>query len=138
MSRHAASTWAPSRRSTAARELADEGKAVIVISSDLPEALRVNDRIVVIREGKLIGFHPGAGATEEQVMILATGVSGGTRVMRTPKWRKGPHSTSPAKKGLASASKVSFGRRLFEQREFSIFLVVLLVPLFLNFASPNF
>ena len=47
-------------------------------------------------------------------------------------------STSASKEGAASASKVSFGRRLLEQRELSIFLVVLLVAVFLNFASPNF
>ena len=47
-------------------------------------------------------------------------------------------STSASKEGAASASKVSIGRRLLEQRELSIFLVVLLVAIFLNFASPNF
>ena len=50
------------------RELASQGKAVMVISSDLPEALRVSDRIAVMREGELAGIIPGAGATEEQVM----------------------------------------------------------------------
>jgi ribose transport system ATP-binding protein len=63
------------------RELASQGKAVMVISSDLPEALRVSDRIAVMRAGKLAGIIPGAGATEEQVMILAAGVSGGARLL---------------------------------------------------------
>ena len=58
------------------RELASQGKAIMVISSDLPEALRVSDRIAVMRGGKLAGIIPGVGATEEQVMILAAGVSG--------------------------------------------------------------
>jgi len=57
------------------RELAAQGKAVMVISSDLPEALRVSDRIAVMREGTLAGIIPGSGATEEQVMTLAAGVS---------------------------------------------------------------
>jgi len=47
-------------------------------------------------------------------------------------------STRASKEGTAAASGVSFGRRLLEQRELSIFLVVLLVAIFLNFASPNF
>ncbi|GAG03782.1 unnamed protein product, partial [marine sediment metagenome] len=38
------------------RNLAEQGKAVMVISSDLPEALRISDRIAVMRRGKLIGF----------------------------------------------------------------------------------
>ena len=58
------------------RQLAAEGKAVMVISSDLPEALRVSDRIAVMREGRLVGFLPAAGATEEKVMALAAGVTG--------------------------------------------------------------
>jgi ABC-type sugar transport system ATPase subunit len=58
------------------RQLAAEGKAVMVISSDLPEALRVSDRIAVMREGRLVGFLPAAEATEEKVMTLAAGVTG--------------------------------------------------------------
>ncbi len=62
------------------RELAAQGKAVMVISSDLPEALRVSDRIAVMREGRLVGIIPGPGATEEQVMALAAGVTGPKQV----------------------------------------------------------
>jgi ABC-type sugar transport system ATPase subunit len=58
------------------RRLASQGIAIMVISSDLPEALRVSDRIAVMRGGKLVGIIPGPGATEEQVMALAAGVSG--------------------------------------------------------------
>jgi ribose transport system permease protein len=47
-------------------------------------------------------------------------------------------STKASKEGTAPSSGVRFGRRLLEQRELSIFLVVLLVAIFLNFASPNF
>ncbi len=61
------------------RQLAAEGKAVMVISSDLLEALRVSDRIAVMREGRLVGFLPAAEATEEKVMVLAAGVSGPAR-----------------------------------------------------------
>jgi ribose transport system ATP-binding protein len=57
------------------RELAAGGKAVMVISSDLPEALRVSDRIAVMRGGKLVDIVPGRGATEEQIMALAAGVT---------------------------------------------------------------
>jgi ABC-type sugar transport system ATPase subunit len=42
----------------------------------LPEALRVSDRIAVMRNGSLVDFLPAAGATEEIVMALAAGVSG--------------------------------------------------------------
>ena len=53
------------------RELADEGTAVILISSELPEVLAVADRILVMREGRLAGEIPWDGATEESIMRLA-------------------------------------------------------------------
>jgi ribose transport system ATP-binding protein len=57
------------------RELAAQGKAVIVISSDLPEALAISDRIAVMRRGRLVGEMKGAGATQESIMQLAAGVA---------------------------------------------------------------
>jgi ribose transport system ATP-binding protein len=55
------------------RDLAGEGKAIIVISSELPEVLRLSHRIAVMCEGRLTGFLPGgAGTTQEAIMHLAT------------------------------------------------------------------
>lgn len=54
------------------RELAAQGTAVLVISSDLPEVLAVSDRILVMRQGRLVGELPGATATETDVMRLAS------------------------------------------------------------------
>ena len=54
-------------------DLAAEGKAIIVISSELPEILRVSHRIAVMCEGRLTGTLPGgAGTTQEDIMHLAT------------------------------------------------------------------
>jgi len=53
------------------RALADEGRAVLLISSELPEVLALADRIIVMREGRVTGELPGAGVTAEQVMALA-------------------------------------------------------------------
>ncbi len=52
--------------------LAAEGRAIIVISSELPEILRLSHRIAVMCEGRLTGFLPGGRATQEQIMALAT------------------------------------------------------------------
>ncbi len=54
------------------RDLADQGKAVIVISSDLPEVLAIADRIVVMRLGRIAGELLRAEATEENIMRLAS------------------------------------------------------------------
>jgi ABC-type sugar transport system ATPase subunit len=53
------------------RELAAEGLAILMISSDLPEVLAVSDRILVMREGRLVGEIDHADATEERIMALA-------------------------------------------------------------------
>jgi len=52
--------------------LADQGRAIVVISSELPEILRISHRIVVMCEGRITGEMPGDGATQEAIMRLAT------------------------------------------------------------------
>ena len=51
--------------------LAAEGRAIVVISSELPEVLRLSHRIAVMCEGRLTGVLP-AGATQDEIMHLAT------------------------------------------------------------------
>jgi ABC-type sugar transport system ATPase subunit len=55
------------------RRLAAAGKAILVLSSDLPELFAICDRIVVMREGRIVGNLPTAAATEKVVMALASG-----------------------------------------------------------------
>ncbi len=51
--------------------LANEGLAIMFISSELPEILGMSDRIIVMQGGRITGELPGSGATEEQVLELA-------------------------------------------------------------------
>jgi rhamnose transport system ATP-binding protein len=53
--------------------LAADGLAILQISSDLPEVLATSDRILVIREGRLAAELDRDEATEEKVMLAATG-----------------------------------------------------------------
>jgi ribose transport system ATP-binding protein len=53
--------------------LAGEGISIIVVSSDLPEVLAISDRVVVLKEGRISGILPRAEATQERVMLAATG-----------------------------------------------------------------
>jgi rhamnose transport system ATP-binding protein len=54
-------------------ELAADGLAVLMISSDLPEVLGMADRVLVMHEGRVAAEIPRAEATEETVMAAATG-----------------------------------------------------------------
>ena len=58
-------------------EVADRGRGVILISSDLPELVGLADRIIVLREGHLVGRIPGADLTPEQVLLAASGEHAG-------------------------------------------------------------
>ncbi len=53
-------------------ELAEQGKSIIMISSELPEVLRMSDRIVVMCEGRKTGELNISEATQENIMQLAT------------------------------------------------------------------
>jgi ribose transport system ATP-binding protein len=52
--------------------LAKEGKSIIMISSELPEVLRMSHRILVMCEGRITGELKAGDATQEGIMNLAT------------------------------------------------------------------
>ncbi|WP_321915771.1 MULTISPECIES: sugar ABC transporter ATP-binding protein [unclassified Paraburkholderia] len=54
------------------RALAEQGKAIVMISSELPEILRMSDRIVVMCEGRITGELSASEASQERIMHLAT------------------------------------------------------------------
>ncbi|MGA9838004.1 MAG: ATP-binding cassette domain-containing protein, partial [Gemmatimonadaceae bacterium] len=57
------------------RRLADEGAAILMISSDLPEALGMADRLFAMRDGRVVGELARADATPDRVAALILGES---------------------------------------------------------------
>lgn len=55
------------------RDLAENGVAILMISSDMEEILHISDRVAVMHEGKLTGILERAECTEENIMSLAVG-----------------------------------------------------------------
>ena len=53
-------------------ELAGQGMAILMISSELPEVLGMADRVLVVREGRITADLARADATPESVMPAAT------------------------------------------------------------------
>jgi ribose transport system ATP-binding protein len=53
-------------------QLASEGKAIIIVSSDLPEILRMSHRIIVMCEGRITGELTAEEASQEAIMKYAT------------------------------------------------------------------
>ena len=55
-------------------KLASQGKAILMISSELPEVLGMADRILVMHEGRVTGeIEDVSNATQEQILTLAVG-----------------------------------------------------------------
>jgi len=54
------------------RQLADAGKGILMVSSELPELLSVCDRIAVYKDGRIASILDNADATEENIMHIAT------------------------------------------------------------------
>lgn len=55
--------------------LVDEGRSVIVVSSEMPELIGICDRIMVMRAGAIVGEVSGDKMTENEIVVLATGVT---------------------------------------------------------------
>jgi ABC-type sugar transport system ATPase subunit len=53
-------------------QLASDGKAIILVSSELPELLRCCDRILVLNEGRITAHYEAGDATQEKIMSAAT------------------------------------------------------------------
>ena len=59
-------------------KLAQQGVAILVISSEMPEVMGIADRILVMREGHIegeVGGTSGKAITQENIMALAAGVA---------------------------------------------------------------
>lgn len=54
--------------------LTAEGKAILLISSEMPELLGLSDRILVLHEGKIVGEMNSADASQERILTLASGL----------------------------------------------------------------
>jgi ribose transport system ATP-binding protein len=52
--------------------LAKQGKSIIMISSELPEILRMSHRVIVMCEGRITGELVAGEATQEKIMQFAT------------------------------------------------------------------
>ena len=55
------------------RDLADQGKGIIMISSEMPELLGMSDRVIVLYQGKIVGEIDRDEFSQEKVLTLASG-----------------------------------------------------------------
>jgi len=56
-------------------QLARQGKAILMVSSDMPEILSMSDRIGILREGELVSIISPENLTEEKLMGMYLGIA---------------------------------------------------------------
>ena len=101
-------------------DLAGDGVAVLMISSELPEVLGMADRIVVLFEGRVSRSFARAEADEDAIMRAATGLCRGGRVTVT---LERPHRAA-AVRARARPRSHSLAELVFRFRELGIVLAL--------------
>ena len=87
---------------TLMNELTREGKSIIMISSELPEILRMSDRILVMCEGRLTGELTIEEASQEAIMELCNHGAPGSPRQELNSMADGEHRKSAGCSGSAS------------------------------------
>ena len=54
-------------------DLLKEGKAILMVSSDMPEVISMSDRVIVFKRGEIAGELTGEEITEENILTLSIG-----------------------------------------------------------------
>jgi rhamnose transport system ATP-binding protein len=105
-------------------DLARSGMAIILISSELPELLGMSDRILVLREGRVMDEMERADATPERVLKAATDAVGENGSCASTDERLAGTTSLPAHQEPSSSKPssplVSAIRRLLLKREFGL------------------
>ena len=55
------------------RELSEQGISIIMVSSEMDELLGMSDRVLVVREGQIVGELDRSEFNQEKILILASG-----------------------------------------------------------------
>ena len=55
------------------RELSEQGISIIMVSSEMDELLGMSDRVLVVREGQIVGELDRSEFDQEKILILASG-----------------------------------------------------------------
>ena len=112
-------------------DMARQGVAILMISSELPEVVGMSDRVYVMREGAIAGELQAGDISQESIMTLATGVNDShlKATMSIPKETSAPVAKS------ASAKKMLMGDLM---QTVGILPILILIVAVFGFIAPNF
>ena len=116
-------------------DLAADGVAILMISSDLPELMGMAQRILVVRKGRIVAELAAADADQERVMAAATGRSAAPAdVSLSRVWTAAAHARRRGA-GLRLGSAL---QRVTRLRELSLFGVMACLMLLMAVLQPRF
>lgn len=111
-------------------DLASQGLAIILISSELPELLGMCDRMIVLREGRISARFDRDEATQEKVISAATDAGEAERDAMRPAVGAESQVFTPENPGLALP-------RLFARREFGLVAAIAAVVIPVSILNPR-
>ncbi|OCC02421.1 ABC transporter [Labrys sp. WJW] len=115
-------------------ELAQQGLAIILISSELPELVSMCDRIVVLREGRMAGAFTRAEADQEKVIRAATD-AGGALAIEAPQMRR--DETAKTEEAKTEEAEAGWLKALLRRREVGLVGAMAAVVLPVMFLNPR-
>ncbi len=115
-------------------QLAEQGMAIVLISSELPELVGMCDRVVVLREGSVTAELSGADIDQSRIIRAATDVDAAAvaPAMGTP----GRNQPRPAAEPKTSSGP-SLARQLFARRELGLACAIAVVLLPVSILNPR-
>ncbi|MDQ0468123.1 ATP-binding cassette domain-containing protein [Labrys wisconsinensis] len=119
-------------------ELAQQGLAIILISSELPELIGMCDRMIVLREGRVTARFSRGDADQERIIRAATDVEEvRDRQAAAAEPPPGPGAAAAVPAARHEAASVPAWRRLVARREFGLACVIALVVLPVSLINPR-
>jgi rhamnose transport system ATP-binding protein len=114
-------------------DLARQGLAIILISSELPELLGMCHRIVVLREGRVAAAFDRADATQEAILFAATDAG----ESRAAPAARGPDAPAAVERSAAPSVLARAGRAIAGRRELGLVLAMAAIVIPVAIANPR-
>ena len=118
-------------------ELAQQGLAIVLISSELPELIGMCDRIIVLREGRVTATFEREDADQERIIRAATDADYAARRTTRERGEAVAERASAPRDVAAPVDDMSLVRRLFARRELGLVCAIAAVTLPAAVVNPR-
>jgi ribose transport system ATP-binding protein/rhamnose transport system ATP-binding protein len=119
--------------------LARNGMAIILISSELPELVSMSHRILVLKEGRVAAEFNRNDASQEKIMYAATGtlLAGAASAPARSSWLTGADRAEPSKVSAPAQAFRAFLGKVFGRRELGLVIAMAIVVIPVSAINPR-